>query len=782
MNSQQCPVPEKQSVLHRLGPEDCIRLEHNLQTLFGSLFPDASGILYFPTTIPQGLFCEERGFRPHFLGREKTLMIPLSRDQLFFGLFQLSGVAEDAFQRFGSLVMDLSALCLTNAVRKKEQQSDPITGLYNRESFLSCIEQSLEMAAGFLQPQQPSFDLQTPEARPDFGLIVCSITNLPQLQAYHGFSFADAVLRAVAEAIQGLCPEQSLLSRCRSAVFAILIPGSGPVQSKKTAVKLQQHLRTLRFVSPVTRQELKVDAVFGSINYPQDLHGSQLRANTFEKSRIIMTNALTALERAEALHPDRVFPFSEMLKQGGTVISPSSGNRIRINLGSIHQAREGQRFLVSSPGSLENSDAGPPQSDSKGELMLIEVGLYESLADVLFLNEPRQDIEPGDCVTLMSTADETCLAPQVAGDTRAKPLSFQNFLWKWQRDRSERAAFSLFIVRFDPPETGAVFQAIPPEACLALQQELQAWTGSEALIGEYGAFSLIIFLPDIGPEQCPAAAQDLFNFFKTRTVPPWSIAAAAYPCLHFARSEILSACRKAIIHAQMLSTPRIACFNSQTLTISGDRCYAHNDLPGACREYSLALILEPHNLTARNSLGICRARLGQLTRAADAFQEVLQQEPDNPLALYNFGYVCIKAGDAAQGAACFHKCLEHHPGHVFSLLRLGLLAEEQDEVHKAREYYLQALNTPDGNKYAYRLLAKLDLKGGNQAKGRANLQQALVHNPQDAESMHILARLSLEGGQDLDIAESLARKSLALRPERLDFLEVLDKIRARRRG
>ncbi|MFW6054609.1 MAG: tetratricopeptide repeat protein, partial [Thermodesulfobacteriota bacterium] len=254
-----------------------------------------------------------------------------------------------------------------------------------------------------------------------------------------------------------------------------------------------------------------------------------------------------------------------------------------------------------------------------------------------------------------------------------------------------------------------------------------------------------------------------------------------YPCLDSTRAEILSNCRKALVHAQMLPYPRIASFDSQTLTISGDRFYAHGDLPAACKEYGLALVLDPENTTARNSLGICLARLGQIDRAAAEFQEVLRLEPENCLARYNLGYVSLKTGNRKKGVASFRKCLELDPDHVFSLLRLGLLAEEEHDLEQAGTYYRQAITIPEGKKHAYRLLGKLAISKGELEQGRTSLQKALTHNPQDAETMHILARLYSEDGQDLEIAESLARKSSALRPERFDFVELLDSI-LRRQG
>ncbi len=46
------------------------------------------------------------------------------------------------------------------------------------------------------------------------------------------------------------------------------------------------------------------------------------------------------------------------------------------------------------------------------------------------------------------------------------------------------------------------------------------------------------------------------------------------------------------------------------------------------------------------------------------------------------------------------------------------------------------------------------------------MHQALLRNPQDALSLHLMAKMYLDGGEDAELAETLARQSVALRPER----------------
>ena len=761
----------------RLNPEELILLEESLNKTFRELFPGSSGTVYCPRVPPRGIISGQSGYRVCFLPEENKTLIPLTLEDELLGVFLIKGIETHEFNGHGLILAHLAGLCLQNLLLANEKQNDTLTGLLNRTAFISRIEQSIDLAARFLQPGGPSFELTTSESRPDFSLLAVSVRGLDQINKDHGYRFGDSVLCSLARELRELCPEQSLLSRYREQVFAVLIPGLGPVQSKKTAVKLQQGLAALIFRTPVTGEQLKIRVGIGSTNYPQDLHGSQLRAHSFEKARALLKNALHALDRGRKGHPEHPFAFSRILTHGGAIIRKTSLDRVRVDLGYLHQAVEGQRFTVHEK---SDPDHGRPALRDgkplpKGEIMLVEVGPDESLAEVLYIQEPKREIAPGDVLTLTRSGIRN--PPSETSEKGHSPLlSFQNFLWNWQKDKDQRTLFSLLLVRLQGTAESGSSEKNDDNPLLLIREKIKKLHGAQAIIGEYGSKSLMVYLPDLGPEESRTTAEKLSELLPGKRPSSLAIGIGCYPCLDSTRAEILNNCRKALVHAQMLPPPQIACFDSQTLTISGDRFYALNDLPGACTEYDLALVLDPENNTARNSLGICLARLGRIHRAAAEFQEVLRLEPENCLARYNLGYVSLKTGDRKEGIESFQKCLELDPDHLFSLLRLGLLAEGEHNRQQARTYYRQALAIPDGKKHAYRLLGKLDITEGDPEQARTNLQKALTHNPQDAEAMHHLAKLYLDDGEDLEIAESLARKSAALRPERFDFVELLDTI------
>ena len=75
---------------------------------------------------------------------------------------------------------------------------------------------------------------------------------------------------------------------------------------------------------------------------------------------------------------------------------------------------------------------------------------------------------------------------------------------------------------------------------------------------------------------------------------------------------------------------------------------------------------------------------------------------------------------------------------------------------------------------------KLDLNTERPSETREYLHQALLRDPRDAESLSMMARLYLDGGEDAELAEHLARQSVALRPDRKSgWLILADALTAR---
>ena len=246
-----------------------------------------------------------------------------------------------------------------------------------------------------------------------------------------------------------------------------------------------------------------------------------------------------------------------------------------------------------------------------------------------------------------------------------------------------------------------------------------------------------------------------------------------FPCLDYAKSDILENSRKALDHALLLDNPKAAVFDSVSLNISADRLFSHGDVYAAIEEYKRSLLLDEDNTLSRNSLAVCYARLSKLDQAAANFRQVMEREPSNLMAVYNFGYSCLRLDDHAEAAKAFRRCLKIDPGHLFSLIRLSQIQEAKKQYKQAAATLRKAAKLPGGEAATSRHLARLALVTGQPDKARDMLHKAVTHNPGDAQSIYLLAKLYLDSGEDPEIAVALSRKCVEIKPASATYWNFL---------
>ena len=250
--------------------------------------------------------------------------------------------------------------------------------------------------------------------------------------------------------------------------------------------------------------------------------------------------------------------------------------------------------------------------------------------------------------------------------------------------------------------------------------------------GRFGLNSLIFFHPDLEAEPLRGLYEKLCADIASRLGVRAGVGLACWPFLDLRPSDMIEGARKALEYALLLPAPHIGQFGSLALNISADKRHCRGDVFGAIEEYKLALLADEDNVLAWNSLGVCLASLGRHAEARRFFEEAIQRTPDDPALAYNLGAVCQSLHDNEAAAEHFRTCIRLSPSHLYALIR-----------H----------------------LARLALRLGKADQAREHLHQALLRNPRDVAALSLMADLYLDGGEDPELAESLARQSVALRPE-----------------
>lgn len=776
----------------RLSQQDLIRNELFLKDAFARFFSFKSYSLYFPRTDNDALvasFGTALDAAVH-LPKEKRVMVPLVLEGRLLGVFIAKGAGLPAPRTMLGLLPRIGTMALTQLLLTKVAVSDPITGLSTGHALLAAVEHEIELVQDRILPGSASLiDPGLSGLRGCFGLLIFDLDYFSRVAGQYGFVLSEATLARVGETLEGIRPEGAVAARLHDDLFALFVPGASAARCRELADAFRRALAQASFPIPATGEALTLTASAGYAVYPQDMRGGQFVAPPVEQSRLLARRAQKALAVAKDLGRDQIMPYHRILAEGGVILETLPLSRVSVSLGRGVDAEAGQRFLVWSPryegaADIRRTDgervSGRYPTMIKGEIVLMEVRDEMAFAEVCQTTDPAWPIEPGDRLLLAPEEDQAaseaaCEADPPRRDAISGLYSRRDFLRMVAADREKHTTFSLLLVRLpDTAQEGRTGRpaeaATMAEAAATCRQAL----GQEVQGGRFSSAGLIFYLPDRAPDSLGDAAASLIDALQNHLSMAAAVGLAGYPFLDASRADVLENCRKALDHALLLPRgPRVANFDSLSLTVSGDRLFAHGDIYAAMGEYKQALLADEDNALARNSLGICLAKLGRLPQAQSEFERVIARDAKNTMALYNLGCVRRRMGENASARSAFQKCLRANPDHVYSLLRLGRMAEEAKRYAAALKYYKRACKAPNGPALTLRHLARLAFKRHRLEEAREYLHQALLHDPKDAFSLHLMARLYLEEGEDPAIAEAMARQSVALRPDRQEFWKEL---------
>jgi len=762
-----------------LTGRDLIQYEHLLKSCFEHFFDFASHSLSFPTTIPPSMLPDDESSTLCPVLEKDRLLVPLVLGDKLLGIFVARGIAYERAQHVLPFLPAIAHLGLTNIRLYKASISDPLTGLHNHFFLQTAMEKEIQAILSSILPgPESSVDNAY---RACFGLIHLDLDNVKRINARFGYFFGDTLIARIGKEIREITPEQALVCRTAGAAFIVFWPQASPARCAKLACNITALIAKNTYRCAISQERLSLTCTAGYATYPRDMQGAQFQRPAGEQARIILEKAQKAADTAKEQGGNIVFSFADIVNQGGRILKGLPLNRVLLNLGRSSDISEGMRFVL---WSREYGASSPVTGDTpgqvlghyppmyKGEVLIQDVQEEISVGEILYLNDPSWPAEPGDKLTLAGDESDTggsCANKAVSQDVQKDVLTglypLRDFIVSWTRARGECKSFAQALIRIkegenDPPDLA------PQDTTLhTLLAQIKATFGPNIIGGRYSTNCLIYFFPDIDRVSGLQKARTLCSDFAKQTDGELHIGLAGYPFLDFSKSDILENAKKALDHAMLLEAPKAAFFDSVSLNISADRLFTRGEIYGATEEYQCALAADPDNLLARNSLGICYARLGRMEQAKEQFQTVLKTDGDNLMTLYNYACACLKTGEEEIAKKSFETCLTHNPEHTFSLLRLGQMAEKDNDIPRAQKIYERAGTTENGKGMAARHLASLAINQGDADKARELLHQALVFDPNDAFSLNLLARLYLDRGDDPEIAEDLARQSVHLRPD-----------------
>lgn len=776
-----------------LDKSDLIRFERILKDSLSSLFTFKSYSLYFPREIPQGML---RGRDMVPVIEKDRVLLPLAVKDRFLGIFLAKGILPGQVDSLRDHLQTFISLSLEKLILYKQCMLDELTGLCSHDHFQRQVQKEVEAVLSRITPG-PLATMDNGHTRhsASFCVMVLNLDDFKRVNHTFGFAFGDRIMAELAARLQKIVPEQATMARLYADNLALFLAQTSQKKCMELAHTLRKEISGAVFEFDVSGEKVSLTASTGTSFFPQDIKGAQFRKTPYELSRIILEKAKQAMEIAKENGRNRVYAFGQLLSKGGVVLECLPLNRMVINLGKNADACEGQKFMVWSRiyngqsdviKEPERTPVGHYPPIHKGEITILEVQEKISIAEVLYLNDPGWKIEPGDKLSLIPEKDSLVEKEGLADSNAPRKdvltglYSYRDFIASWNKTRTESDSFSMAMIRIEDFHKKRDDQGIQGENLVhEIVKSLKNKLGTELLGGRYSSTCMIFHLPDHDPKQLPEIFSGLCAEISDRHDTAVHVGIAVFPCMNFSRTDTLENCRKALEHSALNDFPHVALFDTLTLTISADRLFTQGDNFAAMEEYKLALAADESNILARNSLAVCYARLGRMELAGKHFQEITAIEEDNLMAWYNLACVYLKQGDIPEAEKGFRKCVQIDPDHAFSLFRMGQMAEKNGLLDKAQEFYNQARATRSGQSLAPRHLARLAWKRDRKEEAREFLHQAIINNPRDAFSLNLMARIYLEGGDDPRIAESLARQSVALRPDVPAFwMDLAETLRA----
>ncbi|MHB8843100.1 MAG: tetratricopeptide repeat protein, partial [Candidatus Aquicultor sp.] len=594
---------------------------------------------------------------------------------VLFGLPQIPEAEERTLlERLSYIALEMTAL-------KKQVQLDPVTGLYHEGAFRKSLIRVLKEFTQKKEDRKPE-KLSLAKGQPSPALILGFLSLKPKHPPMGSFSPSlGTESRVWTKEISGAFPRGTILATIHHhpLILGFVVPSLE--EGRHPSFPIFQ-------ITPGMKSRFIYHLGWAGFN-PRAQETFQGNPSQYYRMTLWWEQSWTALNSAQYLGENTALGFDEILVKAGRVMDLLPSHRIVINLGQKAGVSPFMRFSI-----LEDGD---PEQE-KGLAIPLEIQEDLCIAEVIYLRESGLSIQKNDWVRLASP-DSKKMGDLKEGTSLSNvPLrSFQMFQQKLREALKVTEKFSLLIGRMDDYANRLKLWGerslveIQKEMNLGLEERLPAG----GVLGPYGRDGFILFIPEMDKEEVGLWAGNLMEQLKQTLNLSLSFALADYPYPPFHKGEILENTIKALDHLAFLGPGSLIAFDSISLNISGDKLYNHGDLPEAVREYEKALILDPNNINALNSLGVCYADQGQLEQAVESFHRVLAVSKDDFMASFNLGFALARQGRNEEAINIWEALAQRYGADFDLAYHLGRLYREQGNINQAYLWFKRAEESPD---------------------------------------------------------------------------------------
>lgn len=447
------------------------------------------------------------------------------------------------------------------------------------------------------------------------------------------------------------------------------------------------------------------------------------------------------------------------------------------------QIGEGQKWAE---GLYSDLDKAEPRSKDGEEKWTLRAGIATFPED-FYDDGPSLPWEKSDLRVRSTAAEEVIrratMAAQVARQKEENILSYQTLLEQGlvKRESTIEKVLSpllsteepggLLLVKLDDWEVwqrqhGSRGAAGKARNVMAVSKKESPET---AVVEWAGPDRFGIFLPVTDADSAQKLGSAIRQRVKSELSTTVQIGISVHPCPGFVKGEMLDNARKALIHTGFFGPNTQTAFDAVSLNISGDRLYERGKLKEAVEEFQRALTLDGDNVNVRNSLGVCYAQMGKFEEAVAEFSRVTSLDPSDFMGQYNLGCALLSLGREDEAEEAFTRSSELDPKRAAPYFQLAKLCRKHKRLEEALHYLRQTVELKPHWAKAWRQFGECFLEQGNDAEAMNGFKKALKINGNDAAALSGLAILYGRVESNLEIALSLARRSVELDPDNVLF-------------
>ena len=179
--------------------------------------------------------------------------------------------------------------------------------------------------------------------------------------------------------------------------------------------------------------------------------------------------------------------------------------------------------------------------------------------------------------------------------------------------------------------------------------------------------------------------------------------------------------------------------------------------------YQQVLQISPRNADALNLLGFLAYQVGRCEVAANLIAKAIEVDSKQYIFFINLGLVRQEQGELDKSIEAYHKAIEINPNDSDVYNNLGNTLQEQGELDKSIEAYYKAIEINPNDARIYYNLGAAQKKQGKLDNAIQTYQQAIEINPDDAEIYNSLGT-TLQKQEKLDQAIQVYRRALEINP------------------